>query len=69
MASQFESNVEKLQGAGFTVKENTPQDYIDVIEAMSNHEINTLIELKQRLDYAQDARDEGPDWQKCVWPF
>jgi hypothetical protein len=67
---QQSSNVEQLEAAGFVIKENTPQEYIDVLEGMNNNELNTLIDLKQRLDEAEATRGEpGPEWQKCVIPF
>jgi hypothetical protein len=70
-SQQQSSNVEQLEAAGFIIKENTPQEYIDVLEGMSNNELNTLIELKQRLDEAEATRGDepGPEWKKCVIPF
>jgi hypothetical protein len=49
--------IKKLKDAGLA-KQNTPKKYEDVIEGMTDAEINLVLDLKKRFD---DAESKPPD--------
>jgi hypothetical protein len=51
--AESESRIASLRDAGFEIKAPLPDAYEDVIEGLSNEELKTLIDVKQRLDAAE----------------
>ena len=78
MASNEESNLERLKRAGLTVQEPLPQPYIDVIEGLSDDEVKeierivgnaTYRSVAQRLDEATaQIRSDEPNWRARFLP-
>ncbi len=70
MDSGYESNAERLQRAGFRIETTMPQPYMDVIAGLTDEEVDTLIEVKRRLDEveASTVGAEQP-WDVFFVPF
>ena len=64
-----ESNVDRLRAEGFNIQEDSPQEYIEVIEGFSGDQVDTLIELKHRLDDAKGLSGVERPWHECFFPF
>jgi hypothetical protein len=65
-----ESRIASLRNAGFEIKSPLPDAYEDVIEGLSDAELQALIDVKQRLDQAEakTAPDAGP-YREYFVPF
>ena len=48
-----QSNLQRLQGEGFTIKTPLPARYEQVLEALTEDEVNLLISIKERFERAQ----------------
>jgi hypothetical protein len=46
--------VERLRAAGFRIKTPLPEEYAEVIRALSDEEVDLLIGMKERLDAAEE---------------
>jgi hypothetical protein len=55
MAQKRSKNVEKLLAEGFRIKEPLPDEYQQVVDGLTNQEVDLLISLKSRLDAAEMA--------------
>jgi hypothetical protein len=59
------SNIQKLQDAGFTIGEDTPEEYKDVIEAFNEAEVALLTGLTGLLTSVnkrfERAHEKNPD--------
>ena len=56
------TNVDRLREAGFLKGETLPEPYHAVVEGLSDEEIETLVNVKRRLDEEREfARRSDPD--------
>jgi hypothetical protein len=53
-------NVEKLEAAGVIVKTPLSREYADVLEGLSEEEIDVIVSVKQRLDEAGASVGRAP---------
>jgi hypothetical protein len=61
------SNIQKLQDAGFTIGDDTPEEYKEVIEALNDAEVALLTSLSglltsvnKRFERAREENDLEP---------
>ena len=57
----------KLKDAGLA-KENTPKEYEDVIEDMTDEEVALVLDLKKRFDQAQSKAPHAGDYSLFLVP-
>jgi hypothetical protein len=57
MEGQSASHISALREAGFEIKSPLPDAYEDVIEGLSDQELQALIDVKLRLDEAEKKTD------------
>jgi hypothetical protein len=50
----------KLEKAGVIVKAPIPEEYAEVLEGLSEEEIDVVVSVKQRLDEAGASRGRSP---------
>ena len=55
---QERGNIQRLLDGGFDIKTPLPQQYQDVIEGLSDDEVELLINVKARLDEASASGTE-----------
>jgi hypothetical protein len=46
------SNFEKLEAAGVIIRTPLPDEYAEVVESLSDEEVEVIVSLKKRLDQA-----------------
>ena len=77
MKEEHMNKIEKLRGAGFTVPEDTPDVYVDVLENLGDAEVAVLVGASALLESVAErlerAKEEAGDPDlipplECVHP-
>jgi hypothetical protein len=53
-------NFDKLREAGVILSDDCPDEYRAVVEGLGEYEMDVILAVKRRLDWADRARGERP---------
>ena len=54
-------SVDRLREIGIITADELPQEYVEVIDSFTPDEVETLVSIKKRLDFAQEVSGESTD--------